>query len=312
VVGVKAFTCPSGIDEFPGVDDLTLFEGMQRCAELGLLLSVHAENADIVAGLGQRASRAGRTGARDFVTSRPPIAEIEAIARTILFAQETGCALHIVHVSTARGVALVAAARARGVDVTCETCPHFLLFTEDDVDDLGILLKSAPPVRTAEVRDALWAALVDGTLPMVVSDHSPGPPELKQGDDFFSMWGGIAGCQSTLGLLLEHGHAERGLSLTTVAAVTSGNIAARFGLERKGAVAVGMDADLALVDLEHTVTLEAADLLYRYPTSCYVGSAVRGRVVRTLVRGRTVYADGRTVGEPAGRLVTPSHTTTTR
>ncbi len=310
VVGVKAFTCHSGIDEFPRADDLTLYEGMARCAELGLIVSVHAENAEIVAGLAQRAREGGRTGARDFVASRPAIAEIEAIARTILFAEEAGCALHVVHVSTARGVALVAEAQARGVDVTCETCPHFLLFTEDDVDELGILLKSAPPVRDAAVRDALWAALADGTLPMVVSDHSPGPPELKQGDDFFAMWGGIAGCQSTLPLLLEHGHAQRGLSLPLLAAVTSANIAERFGLARKGAVEVGHDADFALVDLSHTATLQADDLRYRYRTSCYVGSAVRGRVVRTLVRGRTVFADGRVVGEPAGRLLTPTTTTT--
>ena len=181
VAGFKAFMCHSGIDEFPAVDDLSLYDGMKEIAGLGSILLLHAENAAIVAGLGSRARELGRVSPRDFVESRPAVAELEAISRAILIAEDTGCAIHIVHVSTTRGVAMVAEARARGVDVTCETCPHYLLFTEEDVERVGIALKSAPPVRPAADRDGLWAQLADGKLPMVTSDHSPGAPEVKSG-----------------------------------------------------------------------------------------------------------------------------------
>ncbi len=165
VAGFKAFMCHSGIDEFPAVDDLSLYEGMKEIAALGSILLLHAENAAIVAGLGARARELGRVSPRDFVESRPVVAELEAMSRAILIAEDTGCPIHIVHVSTTRGVAMVVEARARGVDVTCETCPHYLLFAEEDVERVGIALKSAPPVRTAADRDGLWAQLADGRLP---------------------------------------------------------------------------------------------------------------------------------------------------
>ena len=147
VVGFKAFMCSSGIDDFPAVDDLTLYEGMCRAASLGLPVAVHAESEAITAGLAQRARAEGRTAMRDFLASRPAVAELEAIARAIALAQESGCSLHVVHVSTGRGVALVAEARARGVDVTCETCPHYLVLTEEDAEALGNVAKCAPPLR---------------------------------------------------------------------------------------------------------------------------------------------------------------------
>lgn len=302
--GFKAFMCQSGIDEFPGVDDLTLYEGMRRIADLGSILLLHAENAAIVGGLGSKARALGRVSSRDFVASRPLVAELEAIGRAILLAEETGCATHIVHVSAASGVRMVAEACACGVDVSCETCPHYLLFTEEDVERIGLALKSAPPVRTAADRDGLWAQLAAGTLGMVTSDHSPGAPEVKVGD-FFTAWGGISGCQSTLQLLLAAGHDERGLPLETVAAVTSTGAARRFGLAAKGELAVGRDADLALVDLAWRGTVELDDLHYRHRFSAYAGSPIRGRVVRTLVRGRTVYDDGVFATEPHGRLLIP-------
>ena len=306
VAGFKAFMCYSGIEEFPGVDDLTLWEGMQRIAELGSILLVHAENADIVAGLGQRARAAGKKGVMDAVAARPAIAELEAIHRLLFFAEETGCATHVVHVSTARGVQLVAEARARGVDVTCETCPHFLLYTAEDVAAVGVSLKSAPPPRTAADRDELWARLADGTLPMVTSDHSPGPPELKVGDDFFALWGGISGCQHTLQLLLAAGLERRGLPLDTIVAVTSTNAARRFGLAGKGELAVGADADLTLIDLSEEWTLREEELLYRHRFSAYIGLPIRGRVRRTLLRGVTSFADGTFAERPLGRLITPT------
>jgi allantoinase len=304
VVGFKAFMCSSGIDDFPGVDDLTLYEGMCRAASLGLPVAVHAESEAITAGLAQRARSEGRTAMRDFVASRPAVAELEAITRAITLARESGCSLHVVHVSTGRGVALVAAARAGAVDVSCETCPHYLVLTEEDAEVLGNVAKCAPPLRPRGEREALWRALADGTLPMVASDHSPAPWELKRGADAFAAWGGVSGCQTMLPLLLSEGCGARGLSLELIAAATSGYVARRFGLPAKGRLEPGADADIVLVDLAAAHELSADDLHYRHRHTPYLGRTLGARVARTLARGRTVFADGRIVGPPAGRLLT--------
>ncbi len=306
VVGFKAFMCASGIDDFPAVDDLTLYDGMCRAATLGLPVAVHAESEVITAGLAQRARADGRTAIRDFIASRPAVAELQAIARAIALADESGCSLHVVHVSTGRGVALVAAARARGVDVSCETCPHYLVLTEEDAEVLGNVAKCAPPLRPREQTAALWQALQDGTLPMVASDHSPAPWALKSGDDAFAAWGGISGCQTMLSLLLTDGCDRRGLPLELIAAATSGYVARRFRLPGKGRIEPGADADLVLVEPDASYQLSAEDLEYRHRHSPFVGRTVSARVTRTLVRGRTVFADGKIVGPPAGRLVTPT------
>ena len=305
VVGFKAFMCTSGIDDFPGVDDLTLYDGMCRARSLGLPVAVHAESEAITAGLAHRARSSGRTAMRDFAASRPAVAEIQAIARAIALAQESGCSLHVVHVSTGRGVCLVADARARGVDVSCETCPHYLVLTEEDAEALGNVAKCAPPLRPRSESEALWRALADGTLPMVASDHSPAPWAMKGGDDAFAAWGGISGCQTMLPLLLSDGCAGRGLALELIAAATSGYVARRFRLGGKGRLEPGADADLVLVDLTATKPLSAEDLYYRHRHSPFVGRTT-ARVARTLVRGRTVFADGRIVGPPTGRLLIPS------
>jgi allantoinase len=302
VVGFKAFMSASGVEEFPRADDLTLYEGMCRAGALGLPVAVHAESEAITSGLAARARAAGRTAVGDYLASRPAVAELEAIARAILLAEETGCALHVVHVSTGRGVALVAAARARGVDVSCETCPHYLVLSEADAERLGAIAKCAPPLRPAEECEALWRALADGTLPMVVSDHSPAPAALKERDDAFEAWGGISGCQTLLAILLDR---ERGLPLDAVACVSAGFAARRLRLSGKGRLEPGADADLVLADLGAQPVLRAQDLLYRHPHSPFVGRRLGARIVRTLVRGRTVFADGRVVGPPGGRLVTP-------
>jgi allantoinase len=306
VVGFKAFMCSSGIDDFPGVDELTLYEGMGRAAALGLPIAVHAESQAITAGLAQRARAAGATAMRDFLASRPVAAELEAIARAVALAEATGCALHVVHVSTGRGVAQVADARSRGVDVSCETCPHYLVLTEDDAEALGPVAKCAPPLRTADEVESLWRALAGGRLPMVASDHSPAPWALKQGDDLFAAWGGISGCQTLLALLLSEGHRVRGLPLELIARVTSGYVARRFRLPGKGRVESGADADLVLVDLAGERCLSAGDLHYRHRHSPFLGRPLGARVVRTLVRGRTVFAGGRVIGPPSGRLLTPT------
>ena len=306
VVGFKAFMCSSGIDDFTAVDDLTLYEGMCRAASLGLPVAVHAESEAITSGLAQRARAAGQTGIRDFIASRPPVAELQAVARAITLARESGCSLHVVHVSTGRGVTLVAEARARGVDVSCETCPHYLVLTEEDAERLGNVAKCAPPLRAPEESESLWRALSDGTLPMVASDHSPAPWELKSGEDAFAAWGGISGCQTLLGLLLTEGHHARGLQLDLIARATSGYVARRFRLPGKGRIEPGADADLVLVDLGASDELSAGALQYRHHHSPFVGRTLRARVTQTLVRGRTVFTNGQIVGPPTGRLLIPA------
>jgi allantoinase len=291
VVGFKAFMANSGIPDFAAADDLTLYEGMRRAATLGLPVAVHAESDAITSGL---LARATGTTMRDWAASRPAVAETEAIARAIHLAEAAGCALHVVHVSTGAGVALVAEARGRSVDVSCETCPHYLVLDEEDAERLGAVAKCAPPLRAAAERDALWRAIDEGTLPMVASDHSPSPPAMKAGEPLHA-WGGIAGAQSTLELLVRDVPTD----------VLGGFAARRLGLGGKGRLQPGADADLVLVDLDDPHVLRAEDLRQRHPISPYVGRTLAARVRRTILRGHTVFADGRLTGEPIGRLVTP-------
>ncbi|GCE30815.1 allantoinase [Dictyobacter alpinus] len=312
VVGFKAFMSNSGIDDFHAVDDATLYSGMEQAARLGKLVAVHAENDQLTAALAQQAQAAGKTGVKDYLASRPVVAELEAIERAILFAQETGCTLHIVHVSSGRGVRLVAGARARGQDVSCETCPHYLVLTEEDVEELGAVAKCAPPLRSRSEQEALWQHLFAGTLPMVASDHSPAPPQMKLSADFFKVWGGISGCQSLLSLLLTEGYHQRHLPLQTIVAATSAYVARRFQLpDQKGRLEVGADADLSLVALSTPYQLQERDLFYQHPYSPYLGLELRGKIVRTLVRGHTVFLDGEIVGMPKGQFLPSFPLTTT-
>jgi allantoinase len=300
VAGFKAFMSETGVADFEAADDLTLYDGMSCAARLGLPVAVHAENDTITRALAARALAAGRRSVRDYLDSRPAIAETEAIARAIELATVTGCSLHIVHVSTGRGVALVAEAAARGVDVTCEVTAHHLVLTEEDAERLGSVAKCAPPLRPAAETDALWEALRDGRVSFVVSDHSPATPEDRAGDPF-SAWGGIAGCQSTLELLLT----EDRLGLPELARAFATAAARRFRLAGKGTLEVGGDGDVVLVRLGDSRVLEAAELRSRHRLSPYLGRTLTARVVATLLRGQTIYLDGRLVGDRHGRLITP-------
>ena len=298
VVGFKAFMADSGIDDFPACDDLTLYEGMCRAAVLGLPVAVHAESAVIVRELGLRALAEGRTGMADFAASRPVAAEVAAIANALAIAGEAGCALHIVHVSSGRAAVLVAEARAAGADVTCETCPHYLALTAEDAERIGALAKCAPPLRNAQERHGLRRAVRDGTIDYIASDHSPAPPRMKEGHAF-SAWGGVSGCQTTARVLL-----AEGLTSKDLAFLCSVGPALRLGLPG-GRIEPGASADLLLLDPSPTTVLTAGELEYRHPQSPFVGRPLRGRIARTLLRGRTVALNGASVGEPLGRFVRP-------
>jgi allantoinase len=298
VVGFKAFLCDSGLPEFPRADDFTLFEGLRAAARLGLPVAVHAESQELTA------IRRG-DGVRDFLASRPVIAELEAIQRATLLAREAGAKLHIVHVSSGRGVALAAEARAQGTDVSIETCPHYLFFTQDDVERLGAIVKCAPPVRDVTEQNHLWARLLAGEVDIVASDHSPAPPEMKSGD-FAGAWGGIAGVQSTLSIMLDHGYHCRGVTLERISSLLAAEPACRFRIAGKGAIAVGMDADLTLVDLSQSTELRSEHLKQRHAISPYLGSSFRGCVVRTIRRGETIFEAGEITARSAGRFVRPS------
>ena len=293
VMGFKAFMSHSGIDDFPKSDLATLRAGMKRAAALGLPVAVHAEfDRDL--------PRTG-TSVRDYLTSRPIESECEAIAAALDAAGETGCALHVVHVSSGPGVALIAAARALGVDATCETCPHYLVLTGEDMERLGAVAKCAPPMRDADQRDQLWEALRVGDIQTIGSDHSPSPWSMKTDPDFFKVWGGISGIQHLLPLLL-----DAGIDPQLCANVVSRNPAQRFRLPGKGKLTTGADADFALVEFGDAQSITAESLLYRHRHSPYVGRSVKVRVRRTILRGQTVWKDGRIVGNPRGKLLTPS------
>jgi allantoinase len=305
VVGFKAFMCDSGLPEFPRADDLTLLEGLREAARLALPVAVHAESEDLTHALRRRMVDEGRSSIRDFLASRPVVAEIEAIQRATLLAGEAGAKLHIVHISTGRGVVAAVEARARGVDVSIETCPHYLFFTEEDVERLGAVAKCAPPLRHKSEQDQLWMELLNGTIDIVASDHSPAPPEMKSGE-FSKAWGGIAGVQSTLAVLLEGGHHTRRMPLERIGSLIAGRPASRFRIANKGRLVPGADADLAIVDISRSFDLHAEDLMQRHRLSPYIGERFRGAVQRTIRRGETIFMNGKTTAENRGALVRPS------
>lgn len=293
VIGLKAFMSHSGIDDFPKADTTTLRAGMKRAAELDLLVAVHAEidHPELVHG----------SSIDDYLASRPIKMELEAIRVAIALAGETGCPLHIVHVSSAAGVSLIAAARGQGADVTCETCPHYLVLNEEDVEKLGAVAKCAPPIRDEAERQRLLACVAAGHVQTIGSDHSPAPMAMKTAPDFFKVWGGISGAQHLLALLF-----DLGLDAERISCAASENVADRFLLSGlKGRIDIGLDADLVLFDphAETKVTMES--LQYRHRHTPYLDRVLRGRIRRTLLRGRTVALDGRPSGEPGGQLLTP-------
>ena len=307
VVGFKAFMSHSGIDDFPRVSDGVLAIGLKTTARLNAIVGVHAESQEMI-----DQSSAERGAERlSWCRARPPAAEVDAIRRLLVAMRGAGEGVraHVVHVSCAAGLEEVDDARRRGVAITAETCPHYLAFIEDDFARIGPALKCAPPIRDGETREALWAELLAGRVDLVASDHSPCPAADKQkGDhDIWQAWGGVAGIQATLPVLLTDGMHARGLSLERIAHLTATSPAQLFGLyPRKGAIAVGADADFAIVDPQQRWTFDASELQTRSGVSSYLGREFHGKVARTIVRGKTVFVDGHVVEEPGwGRLVKP-------
>lgn len=290
--GFKCFLADSGVPEFPPLGAEELRQVMAETARLGTLLVVHAEDPRRV-----RPVPAGPRYA-DFLASRPPAAEAGAIETVVAAARATGARAHIVHLSDAASLATVAAARAEGVRLTAETCPHYLALSAEDVPDGATAYKCCPPIRDVENRELLWAGLADGVLDAVVTDHSPSTPDLKALDtgDFAAAWGGIASLQLGLAVVWTEAR-RRGVALDRVVGWMSGGPARLVGLERKGAVAVGRDADLAVLAPDERFVVDPARLHHRNPTTPYAGRELTGVVRRTYLRGRPV------TDVPAGTLL---------
>lgn len=310
-IGLKAFMCASGIDSFERADPRTLREGMKRAARLGLLVAVHAEDETLAARLTAEQKAKGCTDVKAYLASRPVEVELMAIRQALEFAGETGCALHIVHVSSPEGIALIDEARQQRVDVTAETCPHYLLLNEKDMKRLGPLAKCAPPLRDEKSRLALWKDLRAGRIQTVGSDHSPSLPEMKDSKNMFAVWGGIAGCQHGNELLLSEASVAGSLEkdLAVFAAVLARNVARRFQIDdRKGQLAAGRDADFSLVRFGDEREITAEELWTRQRMSAYVGQTSRASITHTYVRGSAVWSAGRLTNLPQpGQFLAPAH-----
>jgi allantoinase len=293
VVGFKCFLLDSGVPEFPPLDDAGLLTALAELAAVDGLLIAHCEDEDTIAAAPEPT---GRSYA-GFLASRPPAAEETAIARLVAAAAVTGARVHVVHLADAGALPLLRRARADGVRVTVETCPHYLTFAAGEVPDGDTAYKCCPPIREAAHREELWAAVADGTVDLVVSDHSPCTPDLKRLDvgDFGLAWGGIAGLQVTLPVVWT-GARTRGVGLQRVVELMSTAPAALAGLTTKGGIAVGKDADLVAFAPEARATV--GELEHRNPVTPYAGRELTGVVRRVWLGGHEL--DG---GPPRGRLL---------
>ncbi len=278
VLGVKCFLIDSGVPEFPPLPDPG--HALAEVAAFDGLLIAHAEDGALVT------AAAGRRYA-DFVASRPAAAEHSAIALLLRRARETGARVHVVHLSSAGALPLLAAARADGVRVTVETCPHYLTLTAEEVPDGDTRFKCCPPVRGTANRDALWQGLADGVIDMVVTDHSPCPPDLKRLEtgDFGLAWGGISSLQIGLPVVWTEARRRR-RPLTEVVTWMAARPAALVGLVRKGRIAAGCDADVAVFAPD--AAFEVGTLHHRNPLTPYTGATLHGVVRQTWLRGAQV------------------------
>lgn len=295
-MGYKAFVATCGDrslgNDFEDVDDYSLYEGMRQIAATGRILDVHCENAKITDKLGQIAKAEGKGKVSDYVATRPVFTELEAVRRVIFFAKLTGCRVNICHCSCKEAVDEVVAARAEGYDISCETCPHYLYFTTDELDAIGNITKCSPPIRDKAQQDALWARIENGAISFVCSDHSPCTPDLKAPENAFDAWGGISGIQNCMDVMYDEMVQKRHMPASLFAKVMATNVADRFGIANKGRIEVGNDADLCLIEPNSPYTLQAEDLEYKNKISPYVGREIGAQVNRTILRGKTTYAKG--------------------
>lgn len=296
----KAFMCDSS-PGYPRLDDAMLLECLEAVRDLDAMLIVHAENNDLLqAGLARMAA-AGRVDPLAHADSRPPLVEIEAIRLAVDLAVHTGARLHVAHVSTAAGARIVAGARAAGAQVTCETCPQYLLLDLADLERLGPYARCAPALRSRAEVDELWPLALDGTIAAVASDHSPYRLEEKDAGDanIFQAALGLNVIQVMLPGVLDEGRHRRGLSLSRFADLSAAGPAQVAGLyPRKGSIRVGADADLALWDIDREWQVSREQLFSRHPWTPLEGRRIRGRVEATIRRGELVYRDGVVCGVP--------------
>lgn len=285
VFGFKCFLSPSGVEEFPPLDPTQFRLALAEVARLDALMIVHAEDAAVLAAAPSAPSRSYRA----FVRSRPDHAEVAAITQVLDGARETGARVHVLHLSSARALDAIAAARDEGLPVTVETCPHYLCFAAETIPDAAPQFKCCPPIRDSGNREELWSALRAGVIDAVVSDHSPATAEEKQrgGGDLQLAWGGVSGLQVGFSAVAQEAR-RRGIGLAAVSRWMSRNTADLVGLTHKGRIEPGADADLAVYDTGVDFRIEATRLAHRNPISAYDGLRYGGRVTRTVVRGNAV------------------------
>ncbi len=299
VIGFKCFLLDSGVPEFPPLEVAELRSVLSTLAAVDALLIVHAEDAAEI-------KPASGRDFGSFVASRPPVAERRAIEKVISAAAATGARAHIVHLSAAECVAMIAGAKAAGIRLTAETCPHYLYFASEQVPEGATEFKCCPPIRDSINREALWRGLEAGVIDCVVSDHSPCPPELKAfgSGDFGAAWGGIASLQLGLSAVWTVAR-RRGRPLDDVVRWMAAAPAALAGLPAKGRLAVGCDADLVAFDPDAAFRVDPARLQHRYPVTPYAGRTLTGRVRQTWLRGTALLdaESGAPDGEPVGRLL---------
>lgn len=307
--GVKAFKCfisDCGSDipgDFANVDDYTLYKGMQKLAELDQLLCIHAENPEITRRLAEDKMREGKTTGVDYAESRPIFTEVEAVQRVILLAKETGCKLHLVHISTSEAIQVILKAQREGIDVTVESCPHYFALSAEDVDAIGPRAKCQPPLRKKPDQERLWDELLAGNIGWLTSDHSPCTEDLKQAP-LFEAWGGISGCQNNVDLMFDLAVKQRGMSVEQFVHLIATTPSKRFNFPDKGEIAIGKDADIIFVDPNQSYTVKREELYYKNKFSAYEGFKIDCRVTKTILRGDVIFdLDEGIVGEPKGRLM---------
>ncbi|WOX25858.1 allantoinase AllB [Streptomyces solicathayae] len=296
VFGFKCFLSPSGVDEFPELNQDQLATSLAEIAGFGGLMIVHAEDPHHLAAAPQK------SGAKyaDFLASRPRDAENTAVQNLIDQARRLNARVHVLHLSSSDALPLIAAAKAEGVKITVESCPHFLTLTAGEVPDGATEFKCCPPIREASNQDALWEGLADGTIDCIVSDHSPSTADLKTGD-FASAWGGISSLQLGLPAIWTEAR-RRGHGLDDVVRWMSAAPARLAGLARKGAIEAGRDADFAVLAPDETFTVDPAGLQHRNRVTAYAGRTLYGVVKSTWLRGERIH-DGGELAEPSGLLL---------